>query len=57
MVKKQNFTPAWASTEIYGNMDDGGAHATIMFTIPEDCPTEALSAQGTACSRGFGCAP
>lgn len=40
MVKKQNFTPAWASTEIYGNMDDGGAHATIMFTIPEDCPTE-----------------
>ena len=25
MVKKQNFTPAWASTEIYGNMDDGGA--------------------------------
>ena len=21
-------------------MDDGDAHATIMFTIPEDCPTE-----------------
>lgn len=37
-VKTQQFIPAWAATQIYGNQI--GAHATLMFTIPETCPAE-----------------
>ena len=37
-IKKQSFTPAWASTQVYGH--ETGEHLTLMFTIPEDCPQE-----------------
>lgn len=37
-IKKQSFTPAWASTQVYGH--ETGEHLTLMFTIPEDCPAE-----------------
>ena len=37
-IKKQSFTPAWASTQVYGH--ETGEHMTMMFTIPDDCPEE-----------------
>lgn len=37
-VKKQNFEPAWITTNIYGV--GTGENITMMFTIPEDCPQE-----------------
>jgi hypothetical protein len=37
-VKEQNFEPAWVTTNIYG--EDAGENVTIMFTIPQDCPSE-----------------
>lgn len=37
-IKKQSFTPAWASTEVYGHKT--GEHLTLVFTISEDCPSE-----------------
>lgn len=37
-IRKQTFTPAWASTQVYGH--NTGEHLTLMFTIPEDCPQE-----------------
>ena len=37
-IKKLSFTPAWASTQVYGHKT--GEHLTLMFTIPEDCPEE-----------------
>lgn len=37
-IKKQSFTPAWASTQVYGH--ETGEHLTLMFTVPEDCPDE-----------------
>lgn len=37
-IRKQSFTPAWASTQVYGH--ETGEHLTLMFTIPEDCPEE-----------------
>lgn len=37
-IRKLSFTPAWASTQVYGH--ETGEHLTLMFTIPEDCPEE-----------------
>ena len=37
-IKKQSFTPAWASTEVYGHTT--GEHLTLVFTVSEDCPSE-----------------
>ena len=37
-VKKQQFTPAWITTNIYGGAT--GENVTMMFHIPEDCPEE-----------------
>lgn len=37
-IKKQSFTPAWASTQVYGH--ETGEHLTLMFTVSEDCPEE-----------------
>ena len=37
-VKKQQFTPAWITTNIYGGAT--GQNVTMMFHIPEDCPAE-----------------
>lgn len=37
-VKKQKFEPAWITTNIYGT--GTGENVTMMFTIPDDCPTE-----------------
>ena len=37
-VKKQSFTPAWITTNIYGVKT--GENLTMMFHIPEDCPEE-----------------
>lgn len=39
-VKTQQFTPAWAATQIYGSQTNQHSHATVMFTIPETCPAE-----------------
>ena len=33
-----SFTPAWASTQVYGHKT--GEHLTLMFTIPDDTPEE-----------------
>ena len=38
-VAKQNFAPAWITTNVYGGQT--GSNITMMFHIPEDCP-EAL---------------
>jgi hypothetical protein len=37
-VKEQNFEPAWVTTNIYGQ--EAGENVTMMFTVPDDCPTE-----------------
>ena len=37
-IKKQNFEPAWITTNIYGLKT--GEHITMMFTIPDECPQE-----------------
>ena len=37
-VKKQQFSPAWITTNIYGGST--GENVTMMFHIPEDCPAE-----------------
>ena len=37
-VKKQSFTPAWITTNIYG--EQAYENVTLMFTIPETCPEE-----------------
>lgn len=43
-IKKQEFTPAWVGTQVYGSVDgsnkESRAHVTVMFTIPETCPEE-----------------
>lgn len=44
-VREQEFVPAWASAQVNGDMTGTGgkiegAHATVMFTIPESCPAE-----------------
>ena len=37
-ISKQNFTPAWITTNIYGG--DTGSDVTMMFHVSEDCPEE-----------------
>ena len=37
-VKRQQFTPAWITTNIYGA--NSGQNVTMMFHIPDDCPEE-----------------
>ena len=37
-IRKQTFTPAWASTQVYGHQT--GEHLTLVFNVPEDCPEE-----------------
>ena len=37
-IRKQKFTPSWASTQVYGQKT--GEHLTLVFTIPDDCPKE-----------------
>ncbi len=43
-IKKQEFTPAWVGTQVYGSVNgsnkESRAHVTVMFTIPETCPEE-----------------
>lgn len=39
-IKEQTFVPSWVGTEVYGSTEDGRAHVTAMFTIPESCPEE-----------------
>ena len=44
-IKKQEFTPAWVGTQVWGTIDENNptenrAHVTVMFTIPETCPEE-----------------
>ena len=44
-INKQEFTPAWVGTQVYGSLNpsdptQGRAHVTVMFTIPEICPEE-----------------
>ena len=39
-VKTQSFTPAWVSTEVYGNVTSGRENIEVIFNIPEDCPEE-----------------
>lgn len=35
IIRTQHFTPAWTSSQVYG---DAGENVTIVFTIPETCP-------------------
>lgn len=41
-VRRQSFTPAWVSTEVYGSLSNVNARENIevVFTIPETCPEE-----------------
>ncbi len=41
-VRRQSFSPAWVSTEVYGSLSNINARENIevVFTIPEDCPEE-----------------
>lgn len=39
-VKTQSFTPAWVSTEVYGDIATGRENIEVVFNIPEDCPEE-----------------
>lgn len=45
VIKEQQFTPSWVGTRVWGVIDDDNptqnrAHVTVMFTIPENCPSE-----------------
>lgn len=46
-IKKQEFTPAWVGTRVWGGINDNNptenrSHVTLMFTIPDDCPQEVF---------------
>lgn len=40
VVKIQKFTPAWVTGQVYGTVGNTKSNATMMFTIPGDCPKE-----------------
>lgn len=44
-IKEQSFVPSWVGTQVYGGMNttdptQDRSHVTVMFTVPETCPTE-----------------
>lgn len=44
-IKEQSFVPSWVGTQVYGEMNNADptkdrSHVTVMFTVPETCPTE-----------------
>lgn len=44
-IKEQSFVPSWVGTQVYGGMNEADptqdrSHVTVMFTVPETCPTE-----------------
>ncbi len=43
LIRNQRFVPSWVSTQVYngGSSDDlGSSNVTLMFTIPETCPSD-----------------
>lgn len=50
VVKEQDFTPTWVTGQVYTQAGTSGeeveaANATLVFTIPEECPAELFPMQ------------
>ena len=43
LIKTLSFVPSWVSSEVYGSLsgdDSKGENITVIFNIPQDCPSE-----------------
>lgn len=40
VVKQQKFTPTWVTAQVYTSTGTTASNATLVFTIPQDCPAE-----------------
>lgn len=56
IVRKQEFVPAWVSSEVYGKLtgeDYKGEHVTVIFTIPETTPAELFPMKVLVTTNGL----
>ena len=40
VVKQQQFIPTWVTAQVYTSTGSTASNATLVFTIPQDCPAE-----------------
>ena len=40
VLKQQKFTPTWVTSQVYTSTGSTSSNATLVFTIPQDCPAE-----------------
>ena len=40
VLKQQKFTPTWVTSQVYTSTGSTSSNATLVFTIPHDCPAE-----------------
>ena len=40
VLKEQKFTPTWVTSQVYTSTGSTSSNATLVFTIPQDCPAE-----------------
>lgn len=40
VLKQQKFTPTWVTAQVYTSTGSTSSNATLVFTIPQDCPAE-----------------
>ena len=40
VLKQQKFTPTWVTSQVYTSVGETSSNATLVFTIPQDCPAE-----------------
>ena len=40
VLKQQKFTPTWVTSQVYTSTGETSSNATLVFTIPQDCPAE-----------------
>ena len=40
IVRQQKFTPTWVTSQVYTSTGSTSSNATLVFTIPQDCPAE-----------------
>lgn len=56
IVRKQEFVPAWVSSEVYGKLtgeDYKGEHVTVIFTIPKTTPAELFPMKVLVTTNGL----
>lgn len=40
VLRRQKFTPTWVTSQVYTSTGSTSSNATLVFTIPQDCPAE-----------------